>query len=200
VPDLSALANLADLRNLAVPAVAAYVVVLLCVAIDAVLPMMPGEAVVVTGGVLAAAGELQLAVLLPATVVGALAGDCTAFALGRRAGRAGLGRALRARRGRRAIRWAASALDRRGGPIVLAARFVPGGRTSAAVAAGFVRFPAGRYVGWSALAGVLWSMYAAGLGYLGGTVFTERPWAALLVALAVATAVGLVRSYVILDE
>jgi membrane-associated protein len=181
-----------ELTELSVLAAGAYIAVLIVVAIDAVLPIVPGETFTIAGGVLAAAGELQLAVLVLAAAAGALAGDCTAYSLGRRAGGIGLGRALKGRRGRRVVRWAACSLDRHGGPILVAARFIPGGRTSAAVSAGFVRFPARRYVRWSALAGVLWALYTAGLGYLGGQAFTEQLGVALLAALAVAIAVGLV--------
>jgi hypothetical protein len=57
---------------------------------------------------------------------------------------------------------------------------------------GFMRFPAQRYARWSALAGVVWALWTAGLGYLGGQAFAGRPGIAPLAALAVATAVGLV--------
>lgn len=193
MPDLSAAFNMPDLAGLTMlsaPAAGVYAVVVLFVAVDAVLPIIPSETVVITGGVLAAAGDLQLAALLSAATVGAMVGDCVAYALGRRAGRAGLGRALKARRRRRAILWAASALENRAAAIVLAARFVPGGRTSTAVTAGFLRFPIGRYARWSALGGVLWSAYAAGLGYVGGRTFAAAPWIALLAALAAAAAIG----------
>jgi membrane-associated protein len=190
--DPAGLADSAGPLELSALAAGAYVVVLLVVAIDAVLPLVPGEAFTIAGGVLAAAGELQLGVLVLAAAAGALAGDCTAYSLGRWAGGAGLGRALKGRRGRQVVRWAARSLERRGGLILLAARFVPGGRTSAAVSAGFVRFPARRYARWSALAGLLWAWWTAGLGYLGGQAFAEQPGIAPLAALAVATAVGLV--------
>jgi membrane-associated protein len=189
VPDVSAVIDMPDLAGLAA---GAYAVVVLFVAVDAVFPIVPGETVVIAGGVLAVAGDLHLAALLSAAAVGAIAGDCAAYALGRRAGRAGLGRALRARRSRRAILWVASTLESRAAAVVLAARFVPGGRTSAALTAGFLRFPVGKYARWSALAGVMWSVYAAGLGYVGGRTFATRPWIALLAALAVAAAIGCV--------
>lgn len=180
MPDLSAFAA------------SAYLAVLVLVAVDAIVPIVPGEAAVVAGGVLAASGELQPALLLAATVAGALVGDSTAYGLGRRARRLGLGRALKAKRGRRVIVWAAGALDRQGGSIVVAARFVPGGRTSAAVAAGFLRYPLGRYLRWGALGAVLWAVYTAGLGYVGGRTFADRPWLALLLGLAAAGVVGLI--------
>lgn len=188
MPDL---AHLTDLTQLTALAAGAYVVVLLFTAADAVFAVLPAETVVIGSGVLAASGDLHMAAIMPSAAVGALTGDCAAYALGRRASRVGMRRMLKARRGRQLIRWAATALEHEGGMIVLTARFVPGGRTSTALAAGFLRFPLARYRMWAAIGGLLWSAYAAGLGYVGGRTFTTHPLLALLVALAMAGAIGL---------
>jgi membrane-associated protein len=65
----------------------AYLVVLVLVAVDSVLPLLPGEAAVITGAILAADGELSVLVLLLAALAGGLAGDNLSFGLGALLGR-----------------------------------------------------------------------------------------------------------------
>jgi hypothetical protein len=37
---------------------------------------------------------------------------------------------------------------------------------------------------------VMWSVYGGLLGYLGGRIFRDKPWAALLVAFGIASAIA----------
>lgn len=74
--------------------------------------------------------------------------------------------------------------------MIIAARFVPGGRTAATFTAGVIRYRPRRFVAWATAAGALWASYAGLAGYLGGRVFEERPLLAL--ALAFGLAAGLV--------
>ncbi|HLM63276.1 MAG TPA: VTT domain-containing protein [Acidimicrobiales bacterium] len=184
-----------DPAGLAALSAWAYAVVLLLVAADAVVPLLPGESVVVVGGVLAAEGHLHPLVLLAAAAVGAVAGDAASYALGRRANRAG--RPVHDYRGRVGwvLRWASSALDRRGALVIAAARFVPGGRTAATAVAGYVRFPPGRFLVAASCGGVVWAAYGTALGILGGRAFEDRAGLAVAAGLALALAVtGLVEA------
>ncbi len=50
-----------------------------------------------------------------------------------------------------------------------------------------------RFSIYAGIAAAIWATYAALLGYLGGRVFTDRPWLGLLVALGLALGItGLV--------
>jgi membrane-associated protein len=80
-------------------------------------------------------------------------------------------------------------LNERGSSVIVTARFVPGGRTAITFGAGYVGYSRLRFTGSVVLAGIVWSLYAAGIGYLGGTVFEEHWWAGLLLGLAIALAV-----------
>lgn len=168
----------------------AYVLLAVVVALDAVLPLVPSEVALVGAGTLVATGAADPVPVLAAGCLGALAGDCAAYGLGRRAGRFGMGRLLRHRHGRSTLVWATRWLDRRTVAVLVAGRFVPGGRTVTTVTAGFLRVPPGRFVPAVALGGVLWAGCVTGLGYLGGTGAAERPWAGALAGLLLATAAG----------
>jgi membrane protein DedA with SNARE-associated domain len=73
-------------------------------------------------------------------------------------------------------------------PGILVARFVPGGRTGATFTSGLTAFPYLRYALFTAVAALLWAVYAVFLGYFGGRVFHERPLLAVGVAFALAAA------------
>ena len=64
----------------------AYAIVFLLAFLDAMVPIVPSETAVITAGVVAASGDLSLALIIPAAAVGAFLGDNTVYLLGRRFG------------------------------------------------------------------------------------------------------------------
>ncbi len=167
----------------------AYAIVFGIAALDAVFPLVPSETIAITSGVLAGLGDLELHLAIPAAAAGAILGDSTSYTLGRTIGQPARRRLFHGERATRALAWAERTLHERGGYLVVVARFVPGGRTAVTFTAGLVRFPAGRFLGFAALAGIAWASYAVLLGYLGGRAFEEQPLLALGVALGIAFAV-----------
>jgi membrane protein DedA with SNARE-associated domain len=163
-----------------------YAVIVAIAAVDAVLPLVPSEATVISAGVLAGAGELQLGLVIGAGAAGAFSGDSGAYLLGRRFDRP-LGRRLfPGVKGARRRAWAESALARYGGPLIFGARFVPGGRTATTVTAGLLRMRWLRFSAFAAAAASAWASYAALLGYLGGRAFENNPLWGILVGFGVA--------------
>lgn len=169
----------------------AYAVVAAFVALDAVLPVVPGEAVVITAAVLAADGELIVALVALAATVGSFAGDNASWRFGVVLGDRGIPRVQRSVRGRRMLLWARRQLRRRGRLVIVAARFVPGGRTATTLTAGAIGMPWRSFALADAVAAVIWSSYVTGLGWIGGTTFRDEEWKAIGLSLAIATVVGL---------
>ena len=168
----------------------AYVLIFAVVAGDAVLPLLPGETMVITGGVLATNGDLNLPLVFAAGAAGAFLGDSVCYWIGRKLGTRAAERFLRGERGKRSLDWAERALDRRGRTLIAVARFVPGGRTAVSLVAGTTEFP---WRSWALadLVGVtLWSAYSAGLGAVGGQAFEDQTWKGLLLAFALAAVVA----------
>jgi membrane protein DedA with SNARE-associated domain len=168
-----------------------YPLIVLLVAGDAIFPLIPGEFAVISGGVLASTGRLSLPLLIVAAAAGAMLGDTLAYLLGRGAGRLGIGRLLRQPRSRRALVWATERLHRRAVPVLVTARFIPGGRTVTTLVAGFLRVPPRRFGLAIAGGGPVWAGYAAALGYVAGRVTADRPWVGMLAAITVLTLAGL---------
>lgn len=160
--------------------------------IDALLPAVPSEALIITAGVAAAAGTQNFVLVVAAATLGSFIGESTAYGIGR-----WFGPALRKRMTPGTAR--AETFTRverilltRGGLILLTGRFIPAGRTVAAIAAGATDFPTGRFVAYSAPGAALSASYVAMLGFLGGAAFASDPLVALLFSLAVGTAITMV--------
>lgn len=168
----------------------AYLVVLVFAVIDALLPIVPSEASVITAGVVAATGDLLLPVVVLAAAVGAFAGDNLTYLLGRRYGSRVQARSFDSPAAQRRVQWVQRQLDGRGGEMVVIARFIPGGRTAMTLSAGTLRYPWRRFAMFDAIAGAVWALYASLLGYIGGRAFEDEPWKGLVLAFAVALAAG----------
>lgn len=168
----------------------AYLIGAAIVGIDAFFPAVPGETALISGGVLAASGELSLPLVLAAGVVGAALGDQVGYQLGRILGTRGARRLFRSPRAHERLERMSEQLRRRRVPIIAGARFVPGGRTAATFASGALGLGRREFTSADLLGVVLWVVYAVALGYLGGEAFGDSLWKPLLAALAVAALIG----------
>jgi membrane protein DedA with SNARE-associated domain len=74
--------------------------------------------------------------------------------------------------------------------IIVASRFVPGGRTAATFSAGALDYPWRRFIAADLVAGALWAGFSAGLGFWGGKSFEESLWKPLAFAAAFAVVVA----------
>jgi membrane-associated protein len=158
--------------------------------VDGFFPFVPGESVVIAVGVVAAATHDPRSLgLFGLACLGAWLGDQTSYLLGRRLSRgAGKDRQRRPRFAR-VQAWVDRELARGDLTLFVAARFVPYGRTVVTVTAGARRYPRRRFLLLDAVAAVLWTTYAASLGYAGGAAFEHHPVLGLVLGLATAAVV-----------
>jgi membrane protein DedA with SNARE-associated domain len=168
----------------------AYAIVFLLAVLDVVLPVVPSETAVITAGVVAAAGDLSLPLVIVAAAAGAFAGDNGVYLLGRRFGSRITDRFFDGEKSRQRLAWAESQLRRRGGELIVIARFIPGGRTVVTLTAGTLGYHWRRFAAFDVVAAFVWASYAALLGYLGGRAFEHAAWKGLLLALGIAFGVA----------
>lgn len=169
-----------------------YPVIFLVSMLDAFFPVVPSESVVITGGVVAATGDLNIALVIALAGAGAIVGDNISYLLGSWLGEHTVKRVFRGERSRKAFDWAEQQLAERGTYLIVVARFIPGGRTAVTFSAGYIHtFPWRRFIVADVIAGLVWAHYAALLGYFGGKQFEEAPWKGLLLAFALAVGVAL---------
>ncbi len=167
------------LAVLDVSSLLSYVVAVVFPALDVVLPVLPSETAIITLGVATAgSADPRIAVLIALAAFGAFLGDNVVYLLGRRFGPAISKRVFAGERGGRRRAWAQRSLERYGARLIIACRFIPGGRTAVTLTCGLIGYPRRRFVAATACAGVIWASYAFFIGRLGGKAFEDRPWAA----------------------
>jgi membrane protein DedA with SNARE-associated domain len=167
-----------------------FVFVIFTVALlDSVLPIVPGETTVIAGGVAAGTGNQNLALVILAGAAGAFIGDNIAYTIGNQF--EGRVREWAERKPARSARLEGSAMQirRRGGLLLITARFIPGGRTILTISSGITNQPRRWFAGWVAVAGLVWASYAAILGFIFGQAFEDDH--AMAFWLAFGTALGL---------
>jgi membrane protein DedA with SNARE-associated domain len=136
-----------------------------------VFPPLPSEMIMPFAGFVAARGELSVAGVVAAGVMGSLAGGLPWFFLARRWGAEKL-KCLADRHGRwltvsrseldRAERW----FQRHGVGVLVLGRLVPGVRTLVAVPAGLAGMSLRSFLVWSSLGSLLWTGLLTAAGYL----------------------------------
>ena len=157
----------------------------------------PGETAVVLGGVVAAQGEVDLALLLPLAWLSAAAGDLVSFLLGRRLGR----RFLLERGPRLGVSHARlgqieAFFDRHGPKAILIGRFIGIIRAVAPFLAGASGMRVRAFVPWSLLGTAAWATTFTLVGYVFHASFSaaaELLTRGALVLAVLAAAVLLVR-------
>lgn len=164
-------------------------------ALDVIIPLVPSETSVILAGVLAANGDLELVLVILFAAAGAIVGDNTAYWIGRTVGHRLVDRWFKGER-RKQVDWAHRQVEERGGYLIVIGRFIPGGRTAVTLSCGMLEMPWRRFIAFDVAAGLVWGVYAAMLGYLGGRTFEENPFYGFLLAFAVALLVtGVVELY-----
>jgi membrane-associated protein len=180
-----------DLTQLAIYAPISYLIAFAVPALDAILPFLPSETLLIALGVATAGStDPRIALLVALAACGAFAGDNLCYLIGQRFGPAAERRVFAGEKGQRRRAWAQSALDRYGARLIIVCRFIPGGRTAVTLTCGVVRYRRRTFVLATACAGVIWALYSFFIGRLGGRAFEDKPWAGFLLALGVAVAIS----------
>lgn len=131
---------------------------------------LPGDSLLVTAGLFAAKGDLDIVILNVLLIVMAITGDATGYYIGRK-----LGPALYSREDSRFFKKAhlirtQQFYDRHGGKTIVIARFVPVIRTFAPVVAGIAHMPYRRFAMFNVFGGIGWVVSMTMLGYLLGSM------------------------------
>jgi membrane-associated protein len=152
------LASILDVSNVGYP-----LLFLLVMGESSGVPI-PGETALITAGVLASQGKLQIEVVIVLAACAAIVGDNIGYVIGRKGGRWVLERPGRFYRQRTdVLRVGEPFFQRHGSKAVFFGRFVLGLRVWASWLAGATRMHWARFVLWNALGGIVW---ATGVGLI----------------------------------
>jgi membrane-associated protein len=156
-------------QGLFASAVLPTILVIVFVETGLLFPLLPGESLLFTGGLLAAQGTLNIWVLAPAVAVVAILGDQTGYFIGRRIGPA-LFKKEDSRFFKKHYVTESHAFFEKYGPMaIILARFMPFVRTFTPVVAGvsYMRYPV--YLAFDIVGGALWGGGVTVAGYFLGT-------------------------------
>jgi len=175
-----------------------YPMTLLMVVLDAVMPASPSEVMVIGGGTLLAHGELILPLVVLTAFAGSMAGDALLFLLFRGGINAWLNRF---RWGRAVDRGVTVALQKAGRSstyaAIVAARFIPGGRTASVAAAGLAEVQLKPFLLSSASGSALWAVWMTGLGLASGLATGLPLWANVALGTVIGILVGMILAAII---
>jgi membrane-associated protein len=148
-------------------------------------PLMPGDSLLFTGGLLAAGGTLKIWTLLIAVPLVAIAGDQTAYFIGRRIGPALFTKEDSRLFKRRYVTESHEFFERYGPFTIILARFVPIVRTFTPVIAGVskMRYPV--FLGFDIIGGFAWGAGVTLLGYFLGNIGFVKNHIELMILLVV---------------
>ncbi len=132
---------------------------------------LPGDSLLVTAGIFAAAGHLSLSALLGIVALCAVAGDQVGYIIGRKAGQALYRREDSFFFRKQHLVRAQQFYEKYGGKTIVLARFIPIVRTFAPAVAGAASMNYRRFVSYNVVGGLLWVWSMVLIGYsLGSAV------------------------------
>jgi membrane-associated protein len=146
-----------------------YPLVFALIAIETMGIPVPGETALVTAGIVASRGRLDIEIVIALAAAAAILGDNVGFAIGRKLGRRLLtapGPLLHHRH--RVIAVAEPFFERHGPKAVFLGRWIAGLRITSAWMAGVTRMSWPTFLFWNALGGIAWATSIALLAYFVG--------------------------------
>lgn len=135
---------------------------------------LPGDSLLVVAGLFAAAGKLNLAILLSTLFVAAVVGDAVGYYTGARLGPKLFKRQKSLLFRPSHLQKAHAFYEKYGGKTIIIARFVPIVRTFAPIVAGAADMPYRRFVVFNVLGGLLWVCSMILSGYFLGNILKSR--------------------------
>ena len=135
---------------------------------------LPGDSLLLTAGLLAARGELNIWILLLTLAPAAILGDNVGYWFGKKAGPPIFNRENSLLFRRKNLLAAKAFYDKHGGKTITIARFMPFIRTFAPIVAGAVEMEYRRFMFFNLLGGLVWAVGVTLAGYfLGQTIPPE---------------------------
>ncbi len=126
---------------------------------------LPGDSLLVTAGLFAARGDLDITMLLVTLTLAAIVGDATGYYIGRKAGHALYSRPNSFFFRKEHLLRTRQFYERHGGKTIILARFMPVARTFAPVVAGAADMTYRKFATYNITGGVLWIVSMTLTGY-----------------------------------
>jgi membrane-associated protein len=131
---------------------------------------LPGDSLLVTAGVFAGTGQLNILHLNAILIAAAIFGDTVGYWFGRKTGPALFTRPKSLLFNPKHLKRAHDFYEKHGGKTIVLARFMPIVRTFAPIVAGMGNMPYRRFLGFNVFGGSLWVLSMTLIGYFLGQI------------------------------
>ncbi len=153
-------------------------------------PFLPGDSLLFVGGTLAAAGDMNIAMLIVVLIAAALAGDNVNYWIGRKIGPKIFQRERSRWFNPAYLTRAHEFYERHGGKTIILARFMPIIRTYAPFVAGIGAMPYLRYLSYCVVAAILWVVSLCLAGYFFGNIPIVKQNLSIVIVLIVLVSIS----------
>jgi len=157
-----------------------------------VTPFLPGDSLLFVTGAVAAAGGMDIVLVMVTLVAAALCGDNVNYWIGRTLGLKVFSRFINPAHLKRTHEF----YERHGGKTIIIARFVPIVRTFAPFVAGIGAMSYARFLTYNVLGGVLWVAVCLAAGYFFGNLpFVKQNFSVVILAIVFVSVLPAVVEY-----
>ncbi|MBU1032561.1 MAG: VTT domain-containing protein [Patescibacteria group bacterium] len=129
---------------------------------------LPGDSLLVTAGLFAAKGDLDVFILLVSLILAAIIGDATGFEIGRVSGKKVFAREDSWLFKKKHLERTQKFYEKHGGKTIIIARFMPIVRTFAPLVAGMAGMKYRRFALFNIVGAITWVTSMVGIGYILG--------------------------------
>jgi membrane-associated protein len=155
-----------------------------------VWPFLPGDSLLFVTGAIAAAGGMDIGLVMAVLIAAALAGDNVNYSVGRWVGP----RIFHYEKSRwfspKHLQHAHAFYEKHGGKTIILARFIPVVRTYVPFVAGIGSMPYARYIGFCVAGAVIWVVSLCSAGYFFGNLPIVKKNLSVVIVLIVLVSVS----------
>ncbi|MCX6638217.1 MAG: VTT domain-containing protein [Acidobacteria bacterium] len=157
---------------------------------------LPGDSLLFTVGVVAGAGQLNIAAINVLLMISAVAGNATGYSLGRRAGPRVFNRPDSLLFKQEHLRQTQAFYEKHGGKTIVYAQFVPIIRTFAPFVAGIAQMKYLRFASFNVFGAIGWVFSMTMLGYsLGSVPFVRRHFEKAIILVILLSLLPIIAEY-----
>jgi len=157
---------------------------------------LPGDSLLITAGLLAAQGYLDINVMMISLILAAIIGDQVGYLFGRKTGPKIFNREKSLFFAKDHLVNANQFYDRYGGKAIIFARFVPFARTFAPIVAGVANMNYRKFVSYNIMGGILWIVSMCLSGYFFGNIpFVKKNFEYVIIGVIILSLVPVVVGY-----
>jgi len=157
---------------------------------------LPGDSLLITAGLLAAQGYLDINVMMISLILAAIIGDQVGYIFGKKTGPKIFKREKSLFFAKDHLVKANQFYERYGGKAIIFARFVPFARTFAPIVAGVANMNYRKFVSYNIIGGILWIVSMSLAGYFFGNIpFIKRNFEYVIIGVIILSLVPVVVGY-----